>query len=184
MDTNIENVNEEAKIDTEKKFSELAIKKIANELATFKGGNKETAVSSFVAFALTHFCEQSERFATILFKTPRTLSECCAEIMSNTGNTVSDIDVYRAAVKSYFPNAEVEFTMEIALIGDAPSEEEILRPPLKKVTEPIKRKAVKNEDKPIPKTDAKVETAIKPQPKKPKTPAVKATTEKLQLSLF
>ncbi len=111
------------------RFSAQAVEKLAAELKVFKGGQKESAVSKHVASTLTHFCEQDERFAEVVFKTPRTLSDCCAEIMAGSGNHISDIDVYRGAVKSYFPNAEVVFRMEIHLEGDAPTDEEIQRPP-------------------------------------------------------
>ena len=139
-----------------------AVKKIADELESFKGGNKEKAVSKFVASTLTHFCEQEERFAEVVYKTPRTLSDCCAEVMKGCGNAISDIDVYRGAVKSYFPNAEVNFIMELKIEGAAPSEEEINRKPEVK---PAQTKT----------------TAKKAEPKKPEPPP---EPETLQLSLF
>jgi len=121
-----ENTNENEK---QQNFSILAAAKIATELASFRGGHKETTVSKFVASTLTHFCEESERFAEVVYKTPRTLSDCCAEIMNGCGNQVSDIDVYRGAVQSYFPNADIFFKMEIQINGDAPSDTELMRPP-------------------------------------------------------
>ena len=116
-------------------FSTLATAKIAEELANFKGGTKEKTVSKFVASTLTHFCEKNERFAEVVYKTPRTLSDCCAEIMHGAGNQISDIDVYRAAVQSYFPNADIFFKMEIQINGDAPSDAELNRPFKKAVLE-------------------------------------------------
>lgn len=152
-------------------YSALAAAKIAAELESFKGGNKETAVSKFVASTLTHFCEQNERFAEIVYKTPRTLSNCCAEIMDGCGNQISDIDVYRGAVQSYFPNADISFNMTIQINGEAPSNDELLRPPKKAVAEP-KQRAVPNkpnnaacENKPVKKED-------------------KEDTDQIQLSLF
>ena len=116
-------------------YSMLAVTKIASELESFKGGQKESAVSKFVASTLTHFCEQNERFAETVYKTVRTLSDCCAEIMDGCGNQISDIDVYRGAVKSYFPNADISFIMNIQITGEAPDETELTRPPKKKATE-------------------------------------------------
>ena len=110
-------------------YSRLAVTKINNELSMFKGGMKEKTVSKFVASTLVHFCEADEQFAEVVSKTPRTLSDCCAEVMCGCGNQVSDIDVYRGAAQFYFPNSEIHFNMEIRLTGAAPSEDEINRPP-------------------------------------------------------
>ena len=123
--------------------SVLAVTKIAAELESFKGGQKEIAVSKFVASTLTHFCEQNERFAEVVYKTTRTLSDCCAEIMDGCGNQISDIDVYRGAVKSYFPNADISFKMDIQINGDAPDADELNREPKKKITE-VKRNVTAN----------------------------------------
>lgn len=114
-------------LEIKQNYSEMSVKKIAEELEKFSGGQKEKAVSKFVASTLTHFCSQNERFAEVVYKTQRTLSDCCEEVMHGTGNSVSDIDVYRKAVQSYFPNADISFKMEILIFGEAPSEEEINR---------------------------------------------------------
>jgi len=116
-------------------YAALAATKIARELESFKGGSKEKAVSKFVASTLTHFCEENERFAEVVYKTLRTLSDCCAEIMDGCGNQISDIDVYRGAVKSYFPNADIAFKMEIQITGEAPNETEQQRPSKKAIPE-------------------------------------------------
>ena len=121
--------------------------KDSGRTGSVQGGNKEIAVSKFVASTLTHFCEQNERFAEVVYKTQRTLSECCAEIMDGVGNTVSDIDVYRGAVQSYFPNADVAFVMNIEIKGDAPDDSELTRPGKKKVTETKTRNTPVNADK-------------------------------------
>lgn len=128
-------------------YKELAVEKIAKELADFSGGNKEKAVSKFVASTLTHFCEENERFAEAVYKTKRTLSDCCAEVMAGTGNQVSDIDVYRGAVRHYFPNSDISFKMEISIDGEDPTEEDLTREPKKKTPAPKnKKKAAKEED--------------------------------------
>ena len=149
-------------------ISAMAAAKIAAELEDFKGGAKETAVSKFVASTLTHFCEQNEKFAEVVHKTPRTLSDCCAEIMDGCGSQISDIDVYRGAVQSYFPNADVSFTMSIQINGDAPCEAELNRAPKKKAAE-----------KRAPATPPK-----KPAKAAPAASTVKPEPETMQLSLF
>ena len=112
-------------------YPALAAEKIAAELKSFAGGAKEKAISKFAAETLTHFCEESAAFAEVVYKTRRTLSDCCAEVMKGTGNYISDIDVYRGIVRAYFPNADVKFLMNIEINGAAPSEEEMARLPEK-----------------------------------------------------
>lgn len=117
----------------DKQYSELAVNKIDDELKMFIGGLKEKAVSKFVASTITHFCKENERFAEAVYKTQRTLSDCCAEVMEGSGNQISDIDVYRGAVRHYFPNADISFKMEILIYGEDPTEEELTRKPTKRV---------------------------------------------------
>ena len=150
----------------------VATSKIAEELKVFKGGYKETAVSKFVASTIAHFCEQSEKFASVVAKTPRTLSDCCAEILADTGYSVSDIDVYRKAVKHYFPDSEVKMTMEI-VTGEIPSDEEVYRAAKKKSA---KQRIAHNET-----TD---EYSGETQNTVHQTKAAVAKPETIQLSLF
>jgi|GEM_PF-1103428 len=156
-------------------YSESAIAKIACELESFNGGNKEKAVSKFVASTLTHFCKENERFAEVVFKTKKTLSDICEEVMKGCGNHISDIDVYRGAVKAYFPNSDIRFLMEIEIIGEPPTEEEMQKLPEKKA----EKKAKKAEASPKPKKKTSNKSLAK---------TTKATEEKkpeiLQLSLF
>lgn len=143
-------------------YPSLAKEKIAAELASFTGGQKEKAISQFAASQLTHFCEESPQFAEVVYKTKRTLSDCCAEVMKDTGNCVSDIDVYRGVVRAYFPNADVRFLMNIEINGAPPTGEEMAKKPEKPKRNPAKPKAVPTEPP-------------KPAPSKPET---------IQLSLF
>ena len=174
-----------------------AIKKIANELKDFRGGVKEVAVSKFVAEKLTMFCQENERFAEVVFRTTRTLSDCCAEVMAGCGNAISDIEVYKKAVQHYFPNADIHMTMEIAFTGDEPTEEEMERAPK---IEPQKAKAKKKTKDDLgqeePEDDKSGEEGNEPnanettpmQPPvskpKPKQKKVKSEVESLQLTLF
>lgn len=158
---------------TQKDYSKLATDKIAKELNEFKGDRYGQAVKSFVASTLTNFCGQSQRFAQVVYKTPATISDCCAEIMKGCGSHISDIDVYRGAVRYYFPNAEIEFTLTIDASGDMPTPEEMAKPKPQAVkeddgnsTQPARRpqraaKVTQTEKKNIP----------APQKKKPKKQA-------------
>ena len=173
-------------ITSKQNYTQLAVEKIAEELKTFKGDRYGEAVKKHVASTITHFCEQEPRFAEVVYKTKRTLSDCCAEIMKGCGTSISDIDVYRGAVKNYFPNAEVVFTMTISIDGDAPSEDEMNRevrkaepkkPAKAAAPKPEKPKAAKPAPAPKPKAAQPAKAPEKPK-EKPKAPEV------IQLTLF
>ena len=150
-------------------YSRLAVEKIAAELKDFKGDRYGMAVKNHVAATITHFCEQNERFAEVVYKTKRTLSDCCAEIMKGCGQSVSDIDVYRGAVRNYFPNADIDFHMTITLTGDAPTAEEMERMPEQK-------QAPKAEKKTEGKKPAKAEKGAQTASAPPATPEAKEKT--------
>lgn len=168
-------------------FVSMALQKLDEEHKSFKGDKYGMAVKDHVAATLKYFCEQDIRFAKVVYHTKRTLSDCCAEIMKGCGTSISDIDVYRGAVRNYFPNADVTFHMTISITGEAPTEEEMNRVPEKK--EPAPKK--KTEPKPAaPKpavakapTEKPKQAAPKPAPKAKEKPK-KQEPEIIQLSLF
>ena len=92
-----------------------ALSKIDKELKSFTGGQKEKAVSSYVADVLRQFCRQEEEFAQAIVQNDKTLSDCCKSVMSGAGNAVSDLEVYKKAVAFYFPGAGIEMEMKIDL---------------------------------------------------------------------
>lgn len=96
-------------------YINTAIEKIDKELKSFKGANKEKAVSKAIADTLKNFCRQDNEFAQAIVQNDKTLSDCCAAVMKGVGNSISDIDVYKKAVEFYFPGAGIEFTMKIDL---------------------------------------------------------------------
>lgn len=174
MDNNI--------IPIKQSWAAQATEKIDAELKDFKGDRYAEAVKKHVASTIKHFCEQNEAFAEVVFRTKRTLSDCCTEIMKGCGNSISDIDVYRGAVRNYFPNADIEFSMTIKINGDAPSEEEMNRVPEKKAEKKVEKKPEKapekKPDKPEKPKKAEPEKAYVPVPPKKKEPEI------IQLSLF
>lgn len=145
------NINSEIDIKT------LAIDKINAEVENFTGGNKEWVIFKPVAERLISFCEQNEKFAEVLYKTKRTLSDCCKECVKGCGNAISDIDVYTKAVKFYFPNATVRMNITLDL-GEAPTADYINKEPEK--TEP-KRTAAKKTKKKENKNEIKPKTSRK-----------------------
>lgn len=101
-------------------FKEQAIRKLEEELKEFKStDNKAKAVKSAVADALKSFCEQDDEFAQAVVQNDKSLSDCCNGIMKGVGNCISDLDVYKKAVKFYFSGADIKMTMKIDLIGSA-----------------------------------------------------------------
>ena len=156
----------------------LAVEKIKAEFEQFSGDSKAKAVSSYVSRILQDFCQQDERFAEVIYKFKRTLSDCCGEIMKGVSSHISDIDVYRNAVNFYFPNSIVSMNMSIEITGEAPSEEEIL-----KEAEPPKTKQSKTAPKPA-KKDEKKKTDVVAKEKKQPVKKKEEVDEYIQLSLF
>ena len=159
-------------------FQKLAIEKIALELAGFTGDRYGQAVKDFVASTLTNFCQQNARFAEVVYKTKRSLSDCCAAVMKGCGSHISDIDVYRGAVRYYFPNSEIEFQMNIKFTGEAPTEAEME----KAAEKPAPAKKQKPKPQP-PKSEAKKPTLAPAKPKTKEKPKAQEP-EMLQLTLF
>lgn len=100
-------------------MKEQAIEKLCKELGEFKGGQKEQAVSKYVANTLKSFCLQDEEFAQAVVQSGKTLSDCCTEIMKDTKNYISDNEVYRRAAQFYFPGSDIIFSMKINLSASA-----------------------------------------------------------------
>ena len=81
-------------------------------------GNVQTAVASAVAEALTSFCEQEPEFEQAIDQSDKTFQECLDSVAKGVSRSISDIEVYRRAVKFYFSTATVSFHMSIDLCGD------------------------------------------------------------------
>ena len=98
-------------------MTDLAINKINKELAGMKGNSdqKVSAVKKHVADVLIEFCQQDTEFAQAVVQSSKTLGDCCREIMSGCGNSISDIAVYQKAVQFYFHGAGIKMTMTIDL---------------------------------------------------------------------
>lgn len=101
---------------------------------------KELYIKRFNANALRDFCNQSESFSKVFYKTKRSFSDCVKETMKGCGQSISDIEVYRRATKFYFPNSEVSFVMNITT-EEEPDEKYINKEPPKKRSEAAKKTA-------------------------------------------
>lgn len=152
--------------------------KLEDENKAFKGSLEARAVRDYILKTLICFADQEPRFAEVICNTKRTFSECCAAVVHNAGGMISDLDVYRRAVQFYFPNAEVEFVMNVKLTGAAPTEAEMQKPAEIKPAEAAPRPAAP--------TKPKKEPAAKPvpRPKKAKEDKPKQDDGIMQLSLW
>ena len=95
-----------------------SIDKLEKESKEAKISNKAGAVLPHVKRTLIAFVKQEPEFAQAIIECKKSLSDCCAEIMKDVGNSVSDLEVYKAAVNFYFQGATVEFNMKIKLFEE------------------------------------------------------------------
>lgn len=153
--------------------------KLEDENKAFKGSREARAVRDYILKTLICFADQEPRFAEVICNTKRTFSECCAAVVHNAGGMISDLDAYRRAVQFYFPNAEVEFVMNVKLTGAAPTAEEMQKPASIKPQEAVA-------PKPAAPVKPKKEPAAKPvpRPKKAKEDKPKQDDGIMQLSLW
>lgn len=103
--------------------------KLSQELSVAKLGKYAQAVAKPTLEALSTFCEQNEEFAQAVLQTDRTFAECAENAVKGAGGSISDIEVYRRAVRFYFKGADVHFNMTIDL-GDGSDSEETAKPPV------------------------------------------------------
>lgn len=80
--------------------------KLEAEDKLFKGSRAAKSVQSYVLRTLLGFVDQEPRFAEVVCNTQRTFSECCAAVVNNAGEVLSDLETYRRAVQFYFPNPQ------------------------------------------------------------------------------
>lgn len=81
-------------------------------------GQKQQAIASAVAEALTSFCEQEPELEQAIEQSGKTFQECLDSVVDKCGSCLSDIEAYRRAVKFYFSTATVSFHMTIDLSGN------------------------------------------------------------------
>ncbi|OXS26382.1 MAG: hypothetical protein BI182_08270 [Acetobacterium sp. MES1] len=96
---------------------EQAKNKLKEESKNLKiSGQKEKAIAPCVLKALLSFCDQ-EVFSQAVLEEEKNFGDCLKYIVTGTGNSISDLDVYKKAASYYIPNAGIEFKM-IMTIGE------------------------------------------------------------------
>ena len=85
-------------------------------------GQRENVMKAAVAAALKTFCNQSEEFAAAVAD-GGSFEECMKAVAKGVGNSISDLEAYKKAVKHYFPQADIEMELKITMPGkeDQPS---------------------------------------------------------------
>ncbi len=93
-------------------YFEEARKKI-NEGKKEVKGQKEGAMKNAVADALISFCGQDDLLAREIVE-GGTFADCMKDVAAGVGNSISDLEAYKKAVKFYSPSAEIGFAMTIS----------------------------------------------------------------------
>lgn len=83
-------------------------------------GQIQQVVAGPTAEALREFCRQEPEFKQAMQQSDKTFQACLDSIaeLCDDKDGVSDLDVFRAAVKVYFPTADIRFRMEIDLCAE------------------------------------------------------------------
>ncbi|MBI4856147.1 MAG: hypothetical protein HY818_05350 [Acetobacterium woodii] len=127
---------------------EQAKEKLKEENKNLKNsGQKEKAIAPSVLKTLLSFCDQ-EVFSQAVLEEEKNFSDCLKHIVTGTGNSISDLDVYKKAASYYIPNAGIEFKM-IMTIGENMLEvdHDGRQPAAPAKERPEKKKPEKNTDK-------------------------------------
>ena len=98
-------------------FYPQARDKLAAELKSGKFDKYGQIMKQGVHDALLEFCEQDEEFAQAVAQGGS--FEDCMKAVSKCvkGSGISDMEAYGAAVRFYFPGAEINVTMKIDLLA-------------------------------------------------------------------
>lgn len=105
-------------------MTDLALKKIDEEVRGFKGDKREQVMYKPVADALREFCRQQPEFAQAVYQSKKTFADCMKHVAKGVRTSISDIEAYRRAVEFYFPGAQVEFQMVLYMSKyDMPQDE-------------------------------------------------------------
>lgn len=101
-----------------------ATKKLNTELKSGKFDKYGGAMKAAVCNALISFCEQDEEFAQAVAQ-GGSFSDCMTAVGKCVkGGSISDMEAYGAAVKFYFPGAEIKVKMSIDLCASVKTEPE------------------------------------------------------------
>lgn len=105
-------------------YLEQAIKKLEGVKSV--SGKKESVMMEPVREALIGFCRQDEEFAQAVAQ-GGSFEDCMKAVAKGVGNSISDVEAYKKAVRFYFDGAAIEVQMKIDLcpnrVGAEPQRE-------------------------------------------------------------
>ena len=104
----------------EKQWQDKAIEKTTAERKQVKG-QKETAMANAVLDMLHEFCIQSSVFAKAVAE-GGSFADCMSAVAKGVGNSISDIDAYKKAVRFYLPGADIVVKMDIQMAAQQQKE--------------------------------------------------------------
>lgn len=105
-------------------FFNEAKEKLDRELQSGTFDKYGNAMKSAVHQALLDFCRQDGEFAQAVVQ-GGSFSDCMKAVSKCvTGNSISDIQAFGAAVKFYFPGAGIDVKMTINLCAEVEKQEE------------------------------------------------------------
>lgn len=100
---------------------EQAKKKLETERKAGKYDRYANAMKGAVYEALDGFCRQDGEFAQAVVQ-GGTFEDCMKAVAQKCGNSISDLEAFRRAVRFYFPGADVKFHMTVSLCADVEAE--------------------------------------------------------------
>lgn len=95
-----------------------ALEKLGDKQVKAVSGNKERAMAGPVAEALRSFCRQDAEFAQAVDQ-GGSFADCMKAVATGVGQSISDVDAYKKAVRFFFPGASIRVQMTVDLVGDA-----------------------------------------------------------------
>ena len=105
-------------------FFDEAKEKLDRELKSGSFDKYGNAMKSAVHQALLDFCRQDNEFAQAVVQ-GGSFADCMKAVgKCVTGNSISDIQAYGAAVKFYFPGAGIDVKMTINLCAEVEKQED------------------------------------------------------------
>ena len=100
---------------------ERASNKLEAEKKAGKFDRYADIMKDAVCEALDGFCRQDLEFAQAVVQ-GGTFEDCMKAVAKNCGKGISDLEVFRRAVRFYFPGADVKFHMTVNLCADVEAE--------------------------------------------------------------
>ncbi len=99
-------------------MDKLVKTKLNNEIKKVSG-QKAKAMAPSVKDALISFSKQNKEFGQAILESDKSFSDCMNEVAKGVGNSISDLEAYKKAVKFYFSGADIKFHMTINLAASA-----------------------------------------------------------------